>query len=182
TVARKQTRRVVLKILLEIAAWIGRVPPRASRHKTNSEIPRASQCNKRCRMRRKLRDLPCGRESIPEIACPVILQCSSIPRSSGGTLGLCGARSLPSNGGCFLYRCSSPGANASQQPARRFVIGVLGHQLALEGALQDGLAQPLGPLQVGLNLHFKLVNHRETALDLSEDAVLLGQRRQWQGK
>jgi hypothetical protein len=44
-------------------------------------------------------------------------------------------------------------ADAFEKRTGRFVVGVLGHQLALEGALQ-----------VGLNLHFKLVNHREAAL------------------
>jgi hypothetical protein len=66
-------------------------------------------------------------------------------------------------------------ADALQEHAGRFVVGVLGHQLALEGALQDGLAQPLGALQVGLDLHFKLVNHGEAALDFGDDAVLLGE-------
>ena len=46
-------------------------------------------------------------------------------------------------------------------------------QAAMDQA--DGLAQALGPLQVGFNLHFKLVNHRETALDFGDDAGLFGQ-------
>jgi hypothetical protein len=41
-------------------------------------------------------------------------------------------------------------SNVREQNTRRFVARVLGDELALEGAFQDCLSQPLGALQVGL--------------------------------
>jgi hypothetical protein len=60
-----------------------------------------------------------------------------------------------------------------QQHGGRFVLRVLGHQLALEGALQDGLPQPLSPQKGSLNLllHLHLFYHRQPSLNFSDDRL-----------
>ena len=59
-----------------------------------------------------------------------------------------------------------------QQLRRRFVAGVLRHQAAGEGALQDALPQPACPLQVGGYLDFQLVHDRQATLDFGDDLFL----------
>jgi hypothetical protein len=70
-------------------------------------------------------------------------------------------------------------SNARKKNTRRFVARVLGDELALEGALQDCLPQPLAALQVGLGDRFQFVDDRETALDLGDHGVLFDNWRKW---
>jgi hypothetical protein len=49
---------------------------------------------------------------------------------------------------------------------------------AFEGALQDGLAQPRGARERGVDARGDFVGDREAALDLGDDAVLLGEGRE----
>ena len=101
---------------------------------------------------------------------------------------LCGARLLARcspalfGSGCCLVTGFALSADAFEQNAGRFVIRVLGHKLALEGAFEDGLAQPVCTFQVGFDLRFKLINNRETALSFGYDALLFGGRRQGYGE
>jgi hypothetical protein len=87
-------------------------------------------------------------------------------------------RSPPSRSGQWPFAPTCPlGADAFEQDAGRFVVRVLRHELALERALQDRLAQPLGTLQVSPDDGFEFVNNRQAALDLLNNAVLLGRGR-----
>jgi hypothetical protein len=63
-----------------------------------------------------------------------------------------------------------------QQHTGGLTLRVLGHEFALEGVLENGLAQPFGTFQVGRNNGFKFINDRETALKLGDDATLLSKR------
>jgi len=75
-----------------------------------------------------------------------------------------------------LHRIGSLGPlapDALQQRRCRLITGVLGHQLALEGALEDSLAQPLRPLEVGLHYGLRRLDDGHVALHLGNDALLL---------
>src|SRR4051794_15439973 len=65
--------------------------------------------------------------------------------------------------------------NPLQQHARRLVARVLWHQLALERALENGLAQPLGALEIRRLRRLDLGDHREPPFDLGDDPLLLGE-------
>jgi hypothetical protein len=55
----------------------------------------------------------------------------------------------------------------------------LRHQIALEGPLQYGLAQPRRTFQVCLHLGFDLIEYRKTPLDFRHYCFLLEEWRQW---
>jgi hypothetical protein len=55
--------------------------------------------------------------------------------------------------------------------------GPSSHELTGEGALEDGLAQSCGALEVGGDEAFELVEDAEAAVDFGDDAGLLGERR-----
>ena len=65
----------------------------------------------------------------------------------------------------------------SQQHRRRLIARVLRHKLALEGALENALPQPLRSLEAGLYRRLCLLHHGQPALCLSDNAVLLYQGR-----
>ena len=67
------------------------------------------------------------------------------------------------------------GADALQQHRGGFVVGVLGHQLSGKRLLEDALTQPLRPLQVGRHRGFGLLDNRQAAFHLGDNAVLFGQ-------
>jgi hypothetical protein len=61
--------------------------------------------------------------------------------------------------------------------AGRLVGRVLRNQLALKGALENGLAQPPGAGKVGLDGNLQLLDDRQVALDFGDDALLFSERR-----
>ena len=69
--------------------------------------------------------------------------------------------------------------NPFEQHARRFVGRVPRDEFAGEGAGEDRLAQPLGALEVGGDRLLHLLDDRQPALDLGDDAVLFGEG--WDG-
>ncbi len=54
---------------------------------------------------------------------------------------------------------------------------IVGDQLAGEGGGEDGLAQALGALEIGLHLGLGFAQDGEAAVDFGDDAVLFGERR-----
>jgi hypothetical protein len=69
--------------------------------------------------------------------------------------------------------CLALGLDARQEGGRGFVVGVLGDEAALKGALEDRLAQPLGAAEVRLDGGLQRGDDGEAALDFFDDAVLL---------
>src|SRR4051812_25336582 len=66
-----------------------------------------------------------------------------------------------------------------QDRVGRLVGGGLGHGLGLERPHEDGLPEPVGPLQVGRYSGFEFVDQRKAALDLCDDATLFRNRTDW---
>ena len=64
-------------------------------------------------------------------------------------------------------------------PVRRWVLG---DELSRKRLLQDALAQTLGPRDAGLDRDFGLLDDRQAAIYLCDDAALLGVRRKRQQK
>jgi hypothetical protein len=87
------------------------------------------------------------------------------------------------NWNCFSY-CSRwflfslfPSFNPLQQHPRRLILWILRQKLPLERLFQYALAQSLRLRKALLHGSRDLVCHREAALDLGNDAALLGEGR-----
>jgi hypothetical protein len=70
------------------------------------------------------------------------------------------------------------GPDAREQFAGGLVVGVLGDELAGEGAGEDGLAEGGAAEEVALDGLLQGVEDGEAALDFGDDAELFFQRRQ----
>src|SRR5690606_22963285 len=69
------------------------------------------------------------------------------------------------------------GLDAGEELAGGFVVGVLGDELALEGALEDRLAQALAAVDVAGGSGFECIDDRGSALSFDSNARLLVRRR-----
>jgi hypothetical protein len=90
----------------------------------------------------------------------------------------------PAGGLARAVRGGRPGAcraDPLEQRARGFIVRVLRDELALEGELEDGLAEALRAGELGADGLLDFVSNREEAVDFGDDSVLLGQRRQRNG-
>ncbi len=66
-------------------------------------------------------------------------------------------------------------AEAREHRARGFVVRVLGDEFSFECAREDGRAEALGAGELGADGGLGLVGDGEEAVDLGDDAVLLGE-------
>lgn len=73
-------------------------------------------------------------------------------------------------GGGFAF-----GADAFEEGAGGFVVGVLGDEFAGKGLFQDGLAEGLGALQRGVDLPLILLDGREVLFEDADDLALFGE-------
>src|SRR6516162_8358441 len=67
----------------------------------------------------------------------------------------------PFSSGTLLGALLARGGDALEEFGSRLVVQILGHQLARESMAQDGLAQSLRILHLGVEVGFKVVDNGE---------------------
>jgi hypothetical protein len=71
------------------------------------------------------------------------------------------------------------GSDAFEEDGCGFVVGVLGDQLAFEGFLENGLAEPGGAAKVGIEYCIGGVRNRKGSFNPGQEDSLLAAARQW---